>query len=183
MPDGAAGLAAHQLERIGVLLLRHHAAAGRRLIGELEEAELLARQQDEVLGDATEMHHRERARVDERRREVAIGRGVHAVADDAAEAEARGERRRRRSRSRFRRSRPSRAAARRPRRRPPPGDRDRAAAPPRGSAGSARRAPASPGACACTTASARRRPAPPDRRASRSVARTRACSSGMRRRR
>ena len=52
------GLAAHELERIGVLLLRHHAAAGGRRIGQLEEPELLAGHQDEVLGDARQVHHR-----------------------------------------------------------------------------------------------------------------------------
>ena len=86
-------LPAHELERIGVLLLRHHAAAGGRSIGELEEAELLAREQNEVLGDAAEMHHRQRAGVDEARGEVAIRRRVHAVEHDAAEAQTRGQRR------------------------------------------------------------------------------------------
>ena len=60
--DRAAGLAAHQLERIGILLLRHHAAAGGRRIGQLEEPELLARDQDEVLGDARQVHHRRATR-------------------------------------------------------------------------------------------------------------------------
>ena len=44
--DGLAGLAAHELERIGILLLRHQARAGRDRVVHLEEAELLAREQD-----------------------------------------------------------------------------------------------------------------------------------------
>ena len=183
MADGAARLAAHELERIGILLLRHHAAAGRRRIGQLEEAEFLARHQDEVLGDAREVHHRQRHRVQEARREVAIGRGVHAVGHDAAEAQPVGEELRVDRRSRCRRSRRSRAAARSPPRAPLRGARDRGAAPPRGSTESATPARASRAAGACTTASAHRRPSPPDRRTRRWWRAASACSSGMRRRR
>ncbi len=61
--------------------------------------------------------------------------------------------------------------------------RDRGAAPPRGSAGSARPARASRGACACTTASTRRRPALPDRQTRRWSRGASPASSGMRRRR
>ncbi len=35
--DHAPGLAADELQRIGILLLRHQAAAGRRRVGQLEE--------------------------------------------------------------------------------------------------------------------------------------------------
>ena len=88
----AARLAAHQLQRIGVLLLRHHAAAGAERVGQLEEAMLVAAEDDQILGQPAQMHHRHRARVEERRREVAIRRRVHAVVDDAREAEVAGER-------------------------------------------------------------------------------------------
>ncbi len=91
MSDGASGLAAHELERIRILLLRHHAAAGGRRIGQLEEPEFLARHQDEVFGDSRQVHHRQRHRVQEAGREIAIGRRVHAVGDHAAEAEPVGE--------------------------------------------------------------------------------------------
>ena len=79
-------------ERIGILLLRHHAAARRRSISQLEVAELLARHQDEVFGEAAQVHHGERRGVDKARGEITIGRSVDAVADAAAEAETRGER-------------------------------------------------------------------------------------------
>ena len=87
MADRAAGLAAHELERIGILLLRHHAAAGAERVGQLEEAVLVAAEDDQILGQPAEVHHRHRARVEERRREVAIRRRVDAVGDDAREAE------------------------------------------------------------------------------------------------
>ena len=91
MADDAAALAAHELQRIGVLLLRHQAAAGRGRVRELEEAELLRREEDEVLGDPAQVHHAERRGVEERRDEVAIAADVDAVARDAAEAERRRE--------------------------------------------------------------------------------------------
>jgi hypothetical protein len=91
MTDHPSALPAHELQRIGVLLLRHEAAAGRGRIGELEETELLGREQDEVFGYAAQMHHPERRGVQERRDEVAIAADVDAVARDAAEAERRGE--------------------------------------------------------------------------------------------
>ena len=92
MADRAARLAAHELERIRVLLLRHHAAAGAERVGQLEEPVLVAAEDDQVLGQPAEMHHRQRARVQERRGEVAIRRGVDAVGDDAREAEVARER-------------------------------------------------------------------------------------------
>ena len=95
-------------------------------------------------------------RVEKRRHEVAIGRGVHAVADDAREAErARQQRRvdriaRAGDRARAERQRIGFVGA------PSPAARDRGAAPRRARGRSARRAPAARGADACRTASARR---------------------------
>ena len=109
-------LAAHELQRIGVLLLRHHAAAGAERVGQLEEAVLVAAQDDQVLRQPAQMHHRHRAGVEERRGEIAIGRRVHAVVDDAREAEVAGERVDVDGVARCRRSRRCRAAARRLRR-------------------------------------------------------------------
>ena len=91
--DGAAALAARQLQRIRVFLLRHHAAAGRRRVGQLEEAVLVTREDDQVLGDAAQMHHRERDGKEKRRDEIAIRRRVDAVAHDTREAECARERR------------------------------------------------------------------------------------------
>src|SRR5229473_61485 len=91
MPDDAAALPAHQLEGIRILLLRHQAAAGRRGVRELEEAELLRRKEDEVLRDSAQVDHPERGGVQEGRDEVAIAADVDAVARDAAETEGLGQ--------------------------------------------------------------------------------------------
>ena len=85
------GLAANELQRIGILLLRHQAAAGRRGVRELEESELLRREEDQVLGQPAEVHHSQRRRVQERRDEIAVARRVDAVEHDARETETRGE--------------------------------------------------------------------------------------------
>ena len=66
-PIESAGLAADQLERIGILLLRHHAAAGARRIGELKKPVLLAAEDDEIFGQPAQMHHAQGARMQERR--------------------------------------------------------------------------------------------------------------------
>ena len=87
MAERAAGFAAHELERIRILLLRHHAAAGAERVGQLEEAVLVAAEDDQVLRQPAEMHHRHRAGVEERRGEIAVRRGVDAVGDDPGEAE------------------------------------------------------------------------------------------------
>ena len=59
--DRAAGLAAHQLGDVGVLLLRHQARAGRVGVGELDEAELGGRPEHELLGEPRQVHLRDRA--------------------------------------------------------------------------------------------------------------------------
>ena len=83
----APGLAAHQLRHVRVLLLRHHRAAGREGVGQLDEAELLGRPQHELLGKAGEMHGRDRRGGQELDRRVAVRDRVHAVGRDAREAE------------------------------------------------------------------------------------------------
>ena len=87
VPDRAAGLAAHQLGHVGVLLLRHQARAGGVGVGELDEAELRRRPEHQLLGQAREVHHRDRGRRQELERRVARGDGVHAVAGGRVEAE------------------------------------------------------------------------------------------------
>ena len=157
----APGFPAHELERIGILLLRHHAAAGAERVGQLEEPVLVAAEDDQVLGQPAEVHHRQRAGVEERRGEVAIRRRVDAVGDDAREAEVAGQRvdvdgvARARNRAGAERQRIGFVA------RPPPGDRSRAGAARRAPGRSARPAPAAPDGSACTPASARRRPRRP----------------------
>jgi hypothetical protein len=51
-----------------------------------------AAEDDDVLGKPADVHHAQRHGVEERRHEVAIGDGVHAVGDDAREPQARGQR-------------------------------------------------------------------------------------------
>ena len=54
-------------------------------IGQFEEPVLVAAQDDEVLRQAAQMHHRERAGIEECRGKVAIGRRIDAVRNDARE--------------------------------------------------------------------------------------------------
>ena len=83
----AAGAAAGELGDVGVALLGHDAGAGRELVGEADEAELFARPEDDLLGEAGEVHHRGRGGGVEFDEEVAVANGVDAVAGDADEAE------------------------------------------------------------------------------------------------
>ena len=73
MTDRAPRLAAHELQRIRILLLGHHAAARAERIGQLEESVFVAAQDDQVLGEPAQVDHRHRTGVQEGRREVAIG--------------------------------------------------------------------------------------------------------------
>ncbi len=87
--EDAPGLAAHELGEVGVLLLRHDRGAGRELVVHRDEAELVARPQDELLGEAREVHLADRARVGQVEQEVAVADGVHRVLAHRREAEAR----------------------------------------------------------------------------------------------
>ena len=112
----AAGLAAHELQRIGILLLRHQAAAGRRRVGELEEPELLRREQDQVLGHAgsgAPSSSAHACRNDETKSRSPVASMLLATTREKPSRV--GEPRARRSDSWCRRSRRSRAAARRSR--------------------------------------------------------------------
>ena len=70
--DHAAGLAAHQLGHVGVLLLRHDRRAGAEAVGELDEAEARAHPQHQLLGKPRQVHHGERGGGAELDREVAV---------------------------------------------------------------------------------------------------------------
>ena len=48
-------MAAHQLGRVGIALLRHDRRAGREAVGQRDEAERLARPEDELLGQPRQM--------------------------------------------------------------------------------------------------------------------------------
>ena len=80
-------LAADQLERIGVLLLRHQAGAAGHAIAQLQPAEFLAGIEDPVFRQAAEVDHRDRGGVEEVQREIAVGGNVHAVAGDGGETQ------------------------------------------------------------------------------------------------
>ena len=81
------GLAARQLGDVGVLLLRQHRRPGRERVGELHEAELLARPQHDLLADAREVHLGERGGEQRLRHEVAVRDRVERVLEPVREAE------------------------------------------------------------------------------------------------
>ena len=76
------GLAAEQFAGVGILLLRHQRGAGAEGVGQLHELELGAAPEDQVLGDARQVHAEQRARRRELDEDVAIGDGVHGVLRD-----------------------------------------------------------------------------------------------------
>ena len=83
----AAGLAAHQFRHIGVLLLRHDRRAGAEAVGQLDEVELGAGPQYQLLGEARQVHHRQRGGGAEFDGEVAVGNAVQRVAGYRIEAQ------------------------------------------------------------------------------------------------
>ena len=88
--DQPTRLAAHELGDVGVLLLRHHRAAGRERIVERGEAELVRCPEHELLADArqVEAHHREgEQRLGD---EVAVRHRVEAVLEPCREPEVLG---------------------------------------------------------------------------------------------
>ena len=72
-------LAANQLQRIRILLLRHGAAAGRELLRQLHEAELGGREQNRLLRPTAQMQRNRRQRLHELDGEIAIAGRVNAV--------------------------------------------------------------------------------------------------------
>lgn len=85
--EHAATLAADELERVGVLLLRHERRPRGVRVGALHVAELVAGVDDEVLGKAREVVHVQRHRKDGLQHKVAVRDGVHAVGHHACHAE------------------------------------------------------------------------------------------------
>ena len=85
--DDAGRPAADQLEDVGVLLLRHDAAAGADRIGQRQEAELLGAPEDPLLGPAREVLGDQRQDEDRLEHEVAVAGDVQAVGRHAVEAE------------------------------------------------------------------------------------------------
>ncbi len=93
MADEPAALAARQLQRVGVLLLRHDAAAGAVGVGQADEAELGAAEEDELLGQPAQVDAQQGGGEEELGGEVAVADGVEAVGRHVAKAEASRQRR------------------------------------------------------------------------------------------
>ena len=87
----AAGAAAGELGDVRVALLGHDAGAGREVVREADEAELVARPEDDLLGETREVHHRRGGGGLELDDEVAVGDGVDAVAARRGETELAGD--------------------------------------------------------------------------------------------
>ncbi len=85
--EDATGLSAHQLRHVRVLLLRHDGRARAEAVGQLDEAELRGGPEDQLFGEAREVHHQNARRGGELDREVAIRDGVQRVLRRAVEAE------------------------------------------------------------------------------------------------
>src|SRR5207245_5381718 len=75
----ASRLATQQLPSVGILFLRHQAAAGGKFVGQDEEAELLRGEHHEVFREAREVRGDNGESIEIVEREVAIARGVEAV--------------------------------------------------------------------------------------------------------
>ena len=74
--DHAARMPAHQFGSIGVLLLRHDRRTGREAVRQADEAEGLARPEDQFLGKTREVQRSRRAGPQEVEGKVAVGYGV-----------------------------------------------------------------------------------------------------------
>ena len=82
MSDHATGLAARQLRYIGVLLLRHDGTAGGEPVSDLDEAEVLAHPQNQLLAEAADVHHAQRCGSAELDGKVTVTDGVERVLAD-----------------------------------------------------------------------------------------------------
>ena len=80
-------LAAHQFERVGVLLLRHHARPGRVGIIEFDESELRRRPEDEILAVAAQMCHQDRQGRQGFEEKITVAHRIDAVRRHAREAQ------------------------------------------------------------------------------------------------
>ena len=83
----AAALAARELGKVGVLLLRHDGGAGGVAVGQRHKAKLRRAPQHDLLAQAREVHHADAARVLQVEQVVAIGNGVQRVGDGVVKAQ------------------------------------------------------------------------------------------------
>jgi hypothetical protein len=86
VPHHAPRLAARELGHVGVLLLRHDGAARGEAVGNLDEAEVLAHPQDQLLAQAADVHHAQARGGAEFDGKVAVAHGVQAVLAHAGAA-------------------------------------------------------------------------------------------------
>ena len=86
-PDDARRAAADELGRIRVLLVRHHAAAGRERVRGPDEAERRVRPPGQLLGEPAEVDHPEGDRPERLDDEVPVRDGIERVRRDAIEVE------------------------------------------------------------------------------------------------
>mmetsp|Transcript_33929 Transcript_33929/g.71235 ORF Transcript_33929/g.71235 Transcript_33929/m.71235 type:complete len:296 (-) Transcript_33929:748-1635(-) len=92
LPDRPARLAAQELQRIGVLLLRHQRAARGVGVGQRDEAEFRGAVQDQILSEAAHVQHDHARGEEELDDEISISNRIEAVLNNTIEAEISGQR-------------------------------------------------------------------------------------------
>ena len=83
----AAGFAADEFGDIGIFLLRHDGGTRRILVGDVDEAELVRRIDDEILAEARKVRHQGGAAEEVFRHEIAVGNGIERVLRNFGEGE------------------------------------------------------------------------------------------------
>ena len=73
------GLAADKLTDIGILFLRHNAAAGRKGIIHLHKTVLVGIPDDEFFGEAAQVHHQDRESREKLQQIISVGDAVHGI--------------------------------------------------------------------------------------------------------
>ncbi len=86
----AATLATDQLQRIRVFLLRHQGRAGGHTIGQLNKTGFARVEEDQVFGEARQMHHTDRRIREQLQHVVTVGDAVQAVAGGRSKAQPAG---------------------------------------------------------------------------------------------
>jgi len=75
-----AGLPPHQFRHIRVLLLRHDGGAGAEAVGKVDKLELAGGPDDQLLGEAGEVHHQDRGGSDELQGKIPVRHRVERIA-------------------------------------------------------------------------------------------------------
>src|SRR5258706_14633529 len=87
MAEHAASFSSGELPDVGILLLRHDAAAGGHRMVQVHESELRGIPENDLFGQTGKVHHQNRCRAQELYGEIAIGNRVQTVLADSVEAE------------------------------------------------------------------------------------------------